>query len=158
MAWAFAFGSILVVMAVGFIAQKIGLGNVIGLGLDVAIFGVAGYLAVYMTKASKGQGIVAFLVSSLVLAVASYAAVSFIFSTATHELTTTTGALAGANAADTAKFAQAAGGLMGGFFGVIIAVVMLLVSFISGMVGCLTGGSAKNKALGSSSIQPRLAA
>jgi hypothetical protein len=156
--WAFAFGAIVIMLVMGWVQAKVQLGTAVGLGINLGIFGTMGYLGVYLTKATKGQGIVAFLVSSLVLAIASYAVMSFLFGHATSQLTTQVGTLGGANEAETARVAAAAGSVMGGVFGIIVAVVAFLISFISGLVGCLIGGSAKNKVVGAAGVGARAAA
>jgi hypothetical protein len=157
--WLFAFGAIVIELAVSFITNKIGLTNkAVGLGLFAGIWGACGYLGVYLTKASKGQGVVAFLVSSLAMAITMYFFVAILLGAATAELTTTTGQLAGADARLTAQAAQAAGNGIGAFFGIVVALVSFLIAFLSGMTGALTGGAAKTKAIGASGAPLRQAA
>ncbi len=144
--WAFAFGAIVLGFIVSFVQQKLQLGAAVGFGGMLGVWGAMGYLGVYLTKATKGQGIVAFLVSSIALSVIMYVVIATVFSHATSELTTTTVQVNGLSQADTQRAAAAAGGLMVGFFGAVVAIVGFLIAFISSMVGCLIGGSAKNKA------------
>jgi len=145
--WAFAFGAIIVTIIAAFIQNKLAVGGAVQAGVNLGLFGTMAYFGVYLTKASKGQGIVAFLVSSLVFSVALYFVTSMLLVQATSELTTQTGAIAGASAADTARVAQAAGGAIGALAGIFVGVIAFVVSFLAGLIGCLIGGSAKNKAL-----------
>src|SRR5262249_2480463 len=121
-------------------------------GINLGLFGTMGYFGVYLTKASKGQGILAFLVSSVLFSVLSYIAISYVFGSATAELTTHTGSLAGADAADTPRAAPAAGNVIGA------GVIAFVIPFLAGMIGCLIGGAVKNKALGSGGAAARAAA
>jgi hypothetical protein len=145
--WAFAFGAIVVTIVAGIIQNKLAVGGAVQAGVNLGLFGTMAYFGVYLTKASKGQGIVAFLCSSALFAVLSYVALSYFIGHATAELTTQTGNLAGANAADTARAAQAMGSAMGGAIGIIAAVIAFIITFLAGLVGSLIGGAAKNKAL-----------
>jgi len=151
--WAFAFGAIVVTLIAGYIQNKLAIGGAVQAGVNLGLFGTMGYFGVYLTKASKGQGIVAFLVSSMVFAVLLYVATTMLFGAA--------GAQAAAEAgtsAENVRAAQAVGSAVGAFAGILVAVVGLIVSFLAGMIGCLIGGSAKNKALGGAGSPARVAA
>jgi hypothetical protein len=151
--WLFAFGAIVVTIVAAYIENKLALGGGVQAGVNLGLFGTMGYFGVYLTKASKGGGILAFLVSSLVFAVLIYVATTMLFASAGAQAA----AQAGANA-DTARAAQAVGSAVGGIAGAFVAVVALIISFLAGMIGCLIGGAAKNKALGSSASSPARAA
>ena len=151
--WAFAFGAIVVTIVAAIIQSKLAVGTAVQAGVNLGLFGTMGYFGVYLTKASKGQGIVAFLVSSLVFGVLVYVATTMFLGHVGAEAAVQ----AGANA-DTARAAQALGSAAGGIAGAFLAVVGVIISFLAGMIGCLIGGAAKNKALGSGGSSPARAA
>src|SRR5262245_9541760 len=99
--WAFAFGAIVVTIVAAYIQNKLAIGGAVQAGVNLGLFGTMAYFGVYLTKASKGQGIVAFLVSSLVFAVLIHVGTTLLFSAAGAQAA----AQAGANA-DTARAAQ----------------------------------------------------
>ena len=146
MAWLIAFGSVLAALVVNVVGGKIGLPWFVSLLLYLGIFGVAGYLATYMTQASSGTGILAFLVAGLVAAIGSYILVAMVFSAAGAEVSQKLAA----QGADAQRLAQVAGSGIGAIAGAGVAVFLFLMTFIGGLIGCLIGSSAKNKALGSS--------
>ena len=140
--WAFAFGAIVVTLVAAYIQNKLAIGGAVQAGVNLGLFGTMAYFGVYLTKASKGQGIVAFLCSSVVFGVLVYVAATMLFSAAGAQAA----AEAGANA-ETARAAQAVGGAIGSFAGILAAIVAVIISFLAGLIGSLVGGAAKNKAL-----------
>jgi hypothetical protein len=140
--WAFAFGAIVVTLVAGYIQNKLAVGGAVQAGVNLGLFGTMAYFGVYLTKASKGQGIVAFLVSSMVFGVLLYVATTMLFSAAGAQAAAEAGATA-----ENARLAQAAGGAIGSFAGILVAAVGFIITFLAGLIGSLVGGAAKNKAL-----------
>ena len=68
MAWGFAIGSVVVATILGFI----GVHGFVGTVLNILIYMAGGYAAVFMTKASTGKGILAFLVAGIISGIASF--------------------------------------------------------------------------------------
>jgi hypothetical protein len=151
-AWLIAIGAALLVGGLGFAISSSGLTWL----LSLAIYGAAGWAAVYMTKSGTGMAIVAFLVAGIVSGILTYFALKAAVSAASGALTSTMGEMAKAgggsnNAQLNAQLAQAGDAMASGFgamVGVIGFVVALLRCFIIGMIGCIVGGSMKKSALG----------
>jgi hypothetical protein len=159
MAWAFAIGSAIVAGGLGFAIQSSGLTWLLGLILFIG----GGWAAVYLTKASTGMGILAFLVAGIIAGILTYFALKSAVSAATGALTDTMGQMGkgmGANADAQKQFAQAGAAMQSGFgamVGIIGFVVALLRTFILGMIGCFIGGSMKKSALGGGAAPARAA-
>jgi hypothetical protein len=161
MAWAFALGSVVVGVGLGFAMP-----GFLGWLVTAALYGAAGWAAVHMTQATTGKGIVAMLVAGLVAGVAGFIIVKMFVSSAL------TGA--GAEAFNEAmkqnsqnmtpeQQAQMAkmGGAMAGGIGAIAGVMMffgaLLKVFICGMIGCFIGGATKKSATGGAAAAQKAA-
>lgn len=137
--------------------------------LSLVIYGVAGWAAVYLTQASAGKGILAFLVGGIVSGVIAYfaikSAVSSAVGSASGELSKSMGELAKAGSAASraqldAQMAQASAAMSSGFgamAGVIAFVVSLIRTFLIGMIGCFIGSSMKKSAIGGGTIQAKAA-
>ena len=156
MAWAFAIGSVVVAIGLGFV-----LPGFVGWVLTAALFGAAGWAAVHMTQATTGKGIVAMLVAGLIAGVASFiiakmmvsSVVSGAGSQAFNDAMKQASAQHGTQltAEQQAQLAQV-GGAMAGGLGVVAGVLMffgsLLKVFLCGMIGCFIGGATKKSAIG----------
>jgi hypothetical protein len=141
LAWAIAFGSVVMALLVNILASKVNLPTSVTYGLYVGIVGAAGAMAVYLTRAGAGQGILAFLVASLVMAVGTYVILSMAVSAAASDIAASAGT-------DGTKITlnQGAADTIGAIAGVVVAVVNLIVTFGAGLTGCLIGSSMKKKA------------
>jgi hypothetical protein len=140
--WLFAFGAIIVTLVAGYIQSKLAVGGAVQAGVNLGLFGTMAYFGVYLTKASKGQGIVAFLVSSMVFAVLLYVATTMLFGAAGAQVAAEAG-----TTAENVRAAQAVGSAVGSFAGILVAAVAFIITFLAGLIGSLIGGAAKNKAL-----------
>jgi len=143
--WLFALVGIILGVVVSYATANMGalVSNAI---FAVAVGGCA-WAGVFLSKATTGKGILAFLVGSLGAAVAAYIMVSMMVSAATS---TVTAGLAGAGGADSAHAAQAGaavGNVFGAFFGVILALKAFAVFFAAGIAGSIAGGKFKAKIL-----------
>ncbi len=153
MAWGFAIGSVVLATILGFI----GVHGFVGTVLNIAVYMAGGYAAVFMTKASTGKGIVAFLVAGILSGIASFIIVKMAASAAMSAVGDSMKAqmaAAGAKTGDAALNAQMAqaGNAVAGGLGMMVAVMAFVGSliwcFLFGMVGCFIGGAMKKSALG----------
>jgi hypothetical protein len=161
LAWLFAFASVAAALGVSWVASAVHLPSSVQYILYVGIIGAAAFASTYLTRASTGGGILAFLVASIAFAIGTYFLVSWMVQSATSALTTTVTTAAGAGADANAQQAAAAfGGAFGALAGILVAVLNGVVTIVAGITGAVIGGRAKKKALAESpSAMPhRLAA
>jgi hypothetical protein len=156
MAWAFALGSVVVAIGLGFV-----LPGIVGWLFTALLFGAAGWAAVHMTQATTGKGIVAMLVAGLVAGVASFIIAKMMVSSAVsgaggqafNDAMKQASAQGGTQltAEQQAQLANV-GGAMAGGLGMIAGVMMffgsLLKVFLCGMIGAFIGGATKKSAIG----------
>jgi hypothetical protein len=148
-AWLFPILAVAVSIGLSLLALKINIPNKLLYVVDLALFGAAGWAAVFLTKAGKGAGIGATVVAGLLMAIGSYMIVASVMGAATSELTTAVGSAGGADAEVTRAGAAAAGGVFGAFFGIIAALVNFGIVLVAGITGAIVGGNMKKAVLGS---------
>ncbi|MEM9069924.1 MAG: hypothetical protein AAGE52_15535 [Myxococcota bacterium] len=127
--WLFAVAALGLSIASGFVTS--GMGGTIASAVYFGIFAVSGFLAMALTQAGTGMGVVAFLVASLSSAAGYY----FVIASATQEATSALGA--------NAEATGVAGAFIGGFF----AVIILIGTLVAGISGVVAGGRFRKKAL-----------
>lgn len=161
LAWLFAFASVAAALGVSWLASSVHLPNSVQYILYVGIIGGAAFAGNYLTRASTGGTILAFLVASIAFAIGTYFLVAWAVQSATTALTTTVSTAAGAaNDPNATQAAAAFGGTFGALAGILVAVLNGIVTIVAGITGAVIGGRAKKKALADApSSQPqRLAA
>jgi uncharacterized membrane protein YeaQ/YmgE (transglycosylase-associated protein family) len=165
MAWAFAIGSVVVAIGLGYV-----LPGFIGWIVTALLFGAAGWAAVHMTQATTGKGIVAMLVAGLVAGVASFIIAKMMVSSAVsgaggqafNDAMKQASAQGGTQltAEQQAQLANV-GGAMAGGLGMMAGIVMffgtLLKVFLCGMIGAFIGGATKKSAIGTSGAAAKAA-
>jgi hypothetical protein len=135
--WLFAFGSIAAGIAVSYAAS--GLGQKVTAALYFAIVAIGGFASTYLTRARIRGALLAFTTGAAVAAAAYYLLVASITSNATTAM--------GDLASNGSGHAQAveAGNQMGHIFGVFVAVIVFLESFVAGVVGAVAGAKSRGK-------------
>jgi hypothetical protein len=112
------------------------------------VVGACGWAGVFLTKASAGKGILAFLVASLGAGIASYFLVSMLVASVTSTVTTGMATGVGADNAQAAQAGAALGSAMGAMVGILAALKTFIVFFAAGIAGSIAGGKFKAAALG----------
>ncbi|HEU0030886.1 MAG TPA: hypothetical protein VFQ53_09640 [Kofleriaceae bacterium] len=139
--WLFAFGAI--IAGIGISYAVAGLGQKVAAGAYFAVVAAAGFASMYFTRARLRGAVLAFLSVATIAAIAYFFLVSHIFATATS---TMADAVSGGQAhADGVK----AGGVMGHFFGVFVAIIVFLETTIAGIGGAIAGDRSRGKDGGS---------
>ena len=151
MAFGFAIGVVILTSVLGFVHVSYTI-------LNILLYIAAGWAAVYMTKASTGKGILAFLVAGLVAGVVTAIQVKMAMGAVSAAASSAMADAAKQAAANGVKgadlnnaLAQGGNALASGLstMAMIMAFVMSLIrTFLFGMVGCFIGGAMKKSALG----------
>ena len=134
------FAIVAVALAIGSGYATADMGQTVGLAIYFAIFAIAGFASSFATKAGKGMAILAMIAAALVTGACYYGIVSSTMAEATEALSTGVGA-EGDQAAE-------AGGILGTFMGVVVAVVAMGDALVAGIGGAIAGAKAKERATG----------
>src|SRR5271154_2816629 len=135
MAWGFALGAVVVATLLG-----LALHGFVGTVINILLYIAGGWAAVFMTKASTGKGIVAFLVAGIVSGIVSFIIIKMAAGAAMAQVgdaMKTQMAAAGAkgDAALNAQMAQAGNAVAGGL-GMMVAVM----AFVGSLIWCFLFG------------------
>lgn len=139
-AFAGLLGLVAVALAVGSGYATAGMGQTIGLAIFFAIFAAAGFAASFATKAGKGTAILVMIVAALITGGVYYGIVSSTMAEATETLSAGVGAQG--------DEASEAGGIMGAFFGIVVAIVAMADALVAGIGGAIAGAKVKAQLLG----------
>jgi len=145
MAWAFPILAVVVALGVSFLSLKVDLPGKLLYAVDFALFAGAGWAAVFLTKAGKGAGIGASIFGAVLLAIGSYMITASVVAAATAkgvDMTDANGVKSGHLALEAG--ASAAVGAIGGIF---VAAFNFIIALVAGIIGAVTGGNMKQKAL-----------
>jgi len=134
--WLFALGAALAGVGSGFLTS--GLNWKIASAIYFGIFAIAGFCATYLTEATTGKGVIAFLLAAIATAVFYYLIV-------TYAVETVTGAVVDVGSGDAASKATAkdAGATFAGMFGMIVAAINGIGTAAAGISGCVAGSRFK---------------
>lgn len=134
--WAFAIGAAALGVGSGFLTS--GMNWKVASAIYFGIFGVAGFLSMYLTSGTTGTGVIAFLLAAIATAVFYYIII-------TYAVDTVTGAVVDAGGGDAANQATAkdAGSTFGAMFGMIVAGINGLGTAVAGISGCVAGSKFK---------------
>ncbi len=130
--WAFAVGAAVLGVGSGFVT--VGLSWKVSSAIYFGIFGIAGFSATYLTRATTGTGVIAFLLAAIATAVFYYLIITYAVETVTGAVTDVGGGDAASK--DTAKEAGAA---FAGMFGMIVAGINGIATAAAGIGGCIAG-------------------
>jgi hypothetical protein len=130
-AWGFALAAAALGVGSGFVTS--GLDWKIASAIYFGIFAVAGFGATYLTRATTGTGVIAFVVAAIATAVFYYLIVTYAVETVTGAVAETGGDAA---ARDTAR---EAGGAFAGVFGMFVAAIVGIGTAAAGISGCVAG-------------------
>jgi hypothetical protein len=134
--WAFALAAAVLGVGSGYLTS--GMDWKIGSAVYFGIFAIAGFASMYLTSATTGTGVIAFLLAAIATAVFYYVLI-------TYALDTVTGAVVDSGGGDAAarETAKDAGGTFAGMFGMIVAGINGVGTAVAGISGCVAGSKFK---------------
>ncbi len=144
--WLFALIGIVLGVVVTFVTKSMSFA--VTNALFFIVVGACGWAGVFLTKASAGKGILAFLVGSIGAAIAAYFLVAMMVASVTATATSGLAAGAGAENAQAMQAGAAVGNVFGAMFGIMAALKTFIVFFVAGIAGSVAGGKFKASVLG----------
>ena len=135
--WVFAVGAVLVGLGASWATA--GMSSKISAAIYFGVFSLAGFAALYLTRAKTVIGVLAFILA----AVASGVFFHIIVSSMISEAVTVTATVAGGPADAGAAMGSTMGSIMGAFAGVIVG----LETLIAGLGGVIVGARQRRRSL-----------